>query len=175
MKQDEKGFTLLELIITIAIMVLVSGAALAGIFQISKTTELNANYMTAVFQVQNAGYWIAHDTRMAQGLTTDNLTLPDFLILSWIEQGSCDKYQLTYTLENMAGSQLAKMLRNQYMNGVLITTTLVAQYIDPDNGNTRCEYDSGILSLNITATVDRGSSAEIETRSYNIVPRPNSY
>ena len=174
MKQDEKGSTLLELIIAIAIMVLVAGAAQAGIFQIFKITELNSSHMTAVSQVQNAGYWIAHDARMAQGVTTDNLTLPDFLILSWIEQGSCDEYQLTYTLENMAGSPLTKMLRHQYINGVLNTTTLVAQYIDPDSGNTRCEYDSGILSLNITATMDRGRSMEIETRSYNIVPRPNS-
>jgi len=173
MKQDEKGDTLIELIIAIAIMVMVSGAALVGIFQISKTTELNAAHMTAVSQVQNAGYWIAHDARIAQGVTTDNLTLPDFLILSWIEQGSCDEYQLTYTLENMAGSPLTKMLRNQYINGVLDTTTLVAQYIDPDSGNTRCEYDSGILSLNVTATVDRGSSVDIETRSYKLVPRPN--
>ena len=39
MKQDEKGSTLLELIIAISIMVLVSGATLAGIFQISKTTD----------------------------------------------------------------------------------------------------------------------------------------
>jgi type II secretory pathway component PulJ len=174
MKQDEKGSTLLELIIAITIMVLVGGAAQAGIFQIFKTTELNATHMTAVSQVRNAGYWIAHDTRMAQGVTTDNLTLPDFLILSWIEQGSCDKYQLTYTLENMAESQLKKMLRHQYINGVLNTTTLVAQYIDPDSGNTRCEYDSGILSLNITATVERDRSIEKETRSYNIAPRPNS-
>jgi len=173
MKQDEKGSTLLELIIAIAIMVLVAGAAQAGIFQIFKITELNSSHMTAVSQVQNAGYWIAHDARMAQGVTTDNLTLPDFLILSWIEQGSCDEYQLTYTLENMAGSPLTKMLRHQYINGVLNTTTLVAQYIDPDSGNTRCEYDSGILTLTITATVDRGSSIEKETRIYKIVPRPS--
>jgi len=174
MKQDEKGSTLIELIITIAIMVLVCGAAQAGIFQTFKTTKHNANQMTAIFQVQNAGYWIAHDARMAQGVITDDLTLPDFLILSWIEQGSCAKYQLTYKLENMAESQFTQMLRHEYVNGVLNTTTLVAQYIAPDSGNTSCAYDSGILSLNITAIVDRGSSVDIETRSYNIVPRPNS-
>ena len=172
MKQDEKGSTLLELIIAISIMVLVSGATLAGIFHISKTTELNASHTSAVFQVQNAGYWIIHDTRMAQGVITDNLTLPDFLILGWIEQGSCDEYQLTYTLENMAEGQLKKMLRHQYINGVLNNSTLVAQYIEPDSGCTSCDYNNGILSLNIMATVERGSSIETETRSYNISPRP---
>jgi len=172
MKQHEKGSTLLELIIALAIMVLVAGAAQAGIYQTAKTTESNAAHMTAVSQVQNAGYWIAHDARMAQGVVTDNLTLPDFLLLSWIEQASCDDYKLTYTLENMAESPLTKMLRHQYINGVLSSTTLVAQYIDPDSGNTSCEYNSGILTLTITATVDRGSSTEIETRIYRIVPRP---
>jgi type II secretory pathway component PulJ len=171
MKHGEKGSTLLELIIAIAIMVPIAGAAYAGIFQTFKTTEYNAGHMTAVSQVQNAGYWIARDTRMAQAVIADNLTLPDFLILRRIEQGSCDVYQLNYTLEDMAESQLKRMLRYQYINGVLSTTTLVAQYIDPDPSNTRCEYDSDNLTLTITATVDRGPSIERETRTYNIVPR----
>ncbi len=60
MKRGERGFTLLELVVAAAIITLASGAAGIATFQVFKGTERNNNYMTAVRQVQNAGYWIIH-------------------------------------------------------------------------------------------------------------------
>jgi len=172
MKQGEKGFTVIELIVAITIMALASVAAGAGIFQIFRNIDRNNDHMTAVLQVENAGYWISQDTLMAQSVTTDNLSPPDFLVLSWIEQNTGDVYQVTYTLENMPEGGLKKLLRNQSVNTSANTTTLVAQYIDSDAGKISCNLTSGILTLTVTATVGEGSPTESETRTYKIVPRP---
>lgn len=172
MKLGEKGFTLIELLVAITIMVLASGAAGAAIFQVLRNNQRNSDYMTVIRQVQSAGYWINRDAGMAQSVTV-NLTLPDFLILSWTEQNSGDPYEVTYILEDMPEGQLKKMLRNQSINGTDNTTTLVAQYIDPDPQKTSCNLTSGILTLTVTSMVSDGSLTQSETRIYKVVPRPD--
>lgn len=174
MKPGEKGFTLIELLVAITIMALASAAAGAAIFQVLRNTQRNSDHMTVVRQVQNVGYWISRDAGMAQSVNdTANLTLPDFLILSWSEQNSGDQYEVTYTLENMPEGQLKKMLRNQSINGGVSNTVLVAQYIAPDPQKTECEFTDGILTLTVTSTVSDGSLTQSETRIYKVAPRPD--
>lgn len=171
MKLGEKGYIYIELVVAITIAALVVAATSMAIFQVLKNSESNSNHMTAVRQVQNAGYWISRDTHMAQSVTTDNLTSPSFLVISWTEENSGDKYQVVYTLENMPESELRTLMRNQSINGEASATTLVAQYIDSDSAKTRCEFISDLLSLTITARVGNGPQMESETRIYQLVPR----
>lgn len=171
MKLGEKGYIYLELIVAIAIAALVAAATSMAIFQVLKNSESNSNHMTAVRQVQNAGYWIGRDTYMAQSVTAANLTSPDFLVISWTEENSGDMYQVVYTLENMPDNELRTLMRNQSINGETGDTTLVAQYIDPDSVKTRCEFTDDILSLTITARVGDGPQMESESRTYQLVPR----
>lgn len=172
MKPSEKGFTLVELLVAITIMALASAAAGLGIFQVIRNTERNSNHMAAVLQVQNADQRISQDAKMAQIVTTDNLTPPNFLVLYWIDGNSGDEYQVTYTLENMPGSALKELRRNQSVNGSANVTSLVAQHIDPDPENTKCELINGTLTLTIKATMGDGATMESETRTYRILPRP---
>lgn len=172
MKQGEKGFSFIELIIAVTIISLVSGAAAIAIFQVLRGTERNNNYMTVVRQVQNAGFFISRDTQMAQNVITDNLTSPDFLLLSWTQGSTGDEYQVAYTLNDMPGSQLKQLHRNQSINGGGNTTTFIAHYIDPDSQKTKCEFANGTLTLAITAIVGEGAARESETRTYKFVPRP---
>ncbi len=174
MKPGEKGFTLIELLVAITIIALASGAAGTAIFQVLRNTERNSDLMTAVRQVENAGYQISRDAGMAQSVNaTANLTLPDFLILSWTEQDTGDDYEVTYTLEDMPEGQLKTMLRNQSVNGGSSNITFVAQYIDPDPEKTSGNFTSGTLTLTVTSTVGVGSLTQSETRIYEIVPRPD--
>jgi prepilin-type N-terminal cleavage/methylation domain-containing protein len=172
MKPGEKGYTLVELLVAITIMVCASVAAGAGIFQMLRNTERNSNHMAAVLQVQNADHRISQDAQKAQRVTTDNLTSPDFLVLSWIDGRTGDEYQVTYALQDMPDSVLKELRRNQSINGSANTTSLVAQYIDSDPEKTRCELTDGILTLTITASVGRGATMESETKTYRVVPRP---
>lgn len=172
MKPGEKGYTLIELLVAITIMAAATGAAAGGIFQIIRNIERNGNHTAAVLQVQNAGNRISYDVQTAQSVTADNLTLPDFIVLSWIDGSSGDEYQVTYTLEDMPDSTLKELRRNRSVNGSTNTTLLVAQYIDPDPEKTSCNLTSGILNLTITATVGRGATMESETRTCQVAPRP---
>jgi len=171
MKHREKGFTLIELIVGMAILFLVGGAGAMATFQLLKGTEVNSTHMTAVRHVQNAGYWISHDTRMAQSISAANLTLPTFLVFNWTDGDTQDDVEIVYTLDDIVGSALKDLYRHQSVNGGANTTTFIAQFIDPDIARTSCQFSGDKLTLTITATVGAGMSEQSETRIYEFVRR----
>ena len=173
MKKGESGFTLIEVLVAIAITALIAFGGVATATQIISVNAKSNAHMTAVNEVQNAGYWISRDTQMAQSVTADGLTPPEFLILSWTEDSSGDNYQVVYTLEDIPGSALKKLHRDQSINGGANELTLVAQYIDPASEKTKSEFTNGVLTLTITATVSTASPSGSETRVYRVVPRPS--
>jgi len=168
MKQGEEGFTLIEVVMVTAIIALIAGAATMVTFQLVRGTERSNDHMTAVNQVQNAGYWISRDAQMAKNVTA-GLTLPDFLILSWVEEES-GEHQVTYKLEAMPSSELKKLQRHLSINEGPDTATFVAQYIDPEK--TSCNFTDNKLILTVTAAGGSGSPKS-ETRIYEVTPRQN--
>ncbi len=175
MKLGERGYTLIELLVAITIMSLASTAAGAAIFQIFRGTERNNDHMTVVSQVQNAGYWISRDAQMAQSVTTDNLTLPDFLILDWTEwdaAGDPIYHSATYFFEDLTDG-IGKLKRNHWSSAGASEQTLVAQYIyyDPNDvdDTSKAGYQSPVLTVQLTALFEEA----LETREYKIKHRPN--
>ena len=173
MKHSEKGYTLIELLIAITIMVLVSGAAGAVIFQILRNIERNNDHITAVRQVQNAGYWISRDAQMAQNVTTDNLTPPDFLILNWTEwddAGDPIYHSATYSFEELTDG-IGKLKRGHWSSVGANEQTLIAEYIyyDPNDvdDTSKASYESPLLTVQLTALFKE----ILETREYKIKHR----
>ena len=173
MKLGEKGFTLVELVVAITIMVLASGAAGAAIFQIFNGTGRSNSHMTAVRQVQNAGYWISRDAQMAQTATIDNLTLPDFLILSWTEwddAGDPIYHSATYSFEELTDG-IGKLKRGHWSSAGANEQTLIAEYIyyDPNDvdDTSKASYESPVLTVQLTALFEE----ILETRAYKIKHR----
>ena len=171
--KNQRGFTLIEMVMAIAITGLVMGAAAMTIFQVFDLNIRTSNHMIAVRQVQNAGYWVSHDGQMAQIVepTEDSDGFP--LTLTWTDWDSGDVYQVVYTLL-LADN---KLQREHYTNLNPDATTFVAEYIDPDPLMTKCEFTDtdgdGVgdkLTLTVTATV----GAQSETRVYEVIPRPGS-
>jgi len=104
MKLGEKGFTLIELIVAVAIIALIGSATATATLQVLRVTGRNNEHMTAVRQVHNIGYWISRDAQMAQSVATDNLTEPDFLVLNWTEWNYADDpiyHSVTYFFEDL--------------------------------------------------------------------------
>lgn len=175
MNSGEKGFTYIELIIALAIIVLVSGAASLAIFQVFKGTGRNNDYLTAAHQVQNAGYWISRDTQMAQSVNVDNLTSPDFLILSWTEWDEADEpiyHSATYRFEDLDDG-IGKLKREHWSSTGANEQALVARYIyyDPDDPDdtSQVDYQNSVLTVQLTALLED----TMETREYRIKQRPN--
>jgi prepilin-type N-terminal cleavage/methylation domain-containing protein len=175
MKPGEKGFTLVELLIATTIMLMVSGAAGAAIFQVLRNTERNNNHLTVVRQVENAGYWISRDARMALDVTTENLTLPDFLSMGWIEWDDEDDpiyHAANYTLEGLTNG-IGTLKRNHESTAGASEQTLIAQYIyyDPNDvaATSNASYQNLVLTVKLTAVFED----MLETREYKIKRRTN--
>jgi len=178
MKQKvEKGFTLIETAIAIAVLAMIALAGTAVTFQALKATGQSNDRMTAIPQVQNAGYWISRDAQMAKGILVDNLEPPKFIILSWkdYENGATTHHEVTYFFEDLSGG-VGKLKRNHWSSAGADEETLIAQHIyydpdDPDNtDNTSiANYDSPELTVRLRALFGDASV----TREYKAVRRPN--
>ncbi len=175
MKLDEKGFTYIELVVAMVIIALVASAAGAATFQVLKGTKRNNDHITAVRQVQNAGYRISRDAQMAQSMTADNLTLPDFLVLRWTEWDDANNptyHSVTYFFEDLT-DDIGKLMRGHWSSAGANEQTLVAEYIyyNPDDpyGSSKASYMSPELTVQLTAFSEETG----ETREYKINHRPN--
>jgi len=167
--KNQKGFTLIELIVVIAITGLIITAVTVTIFQLFSISARSDNHMLAVRQVQNAGYWISHDAQMAWSVepADESVDEPDGtrfpLTLTWIDwDGTMN--EITYAL---VGGELQ---RSHSISGNT-ETSIVAQYID--STQTICQFANGKLTLTVTATVGGWQPAS-ETRTYEVIPRPGS-
>lgn len=170
--KNQKGFTLIELLVVLAITGLISTGITMTTFQVLNINVLTSNRVVAITEVENAGYWISRDAKMAQSIVTDDDTLtPEIerLTLAWVGweyESAGNTYVNTYKIRyTHAGSELWRHqeVTTYDSSGHLVETAtsqmLVAKHtaIAPSTGN----------KLTITAKV---GDAE-EARTYEITPR----
>ncbi len=170
--RNQRGFTLIELLIAVGITGIITAAITMSIFQVYAGNARTSNHMTAVRQVQNAGYWISHDAQMAESVEPEAAPDPDGfpLTLTWTDRNG-DEHKVVYTL--LADNTLQ---RDHYTNYDPVTnpdpdaTSVVARYID----SISCQFAGGKLVFTVTASVGSGSHERSETRTYEVIPRPGS-
>ena len=163
--RGQQGFTLIEIIATLAITGLIGvGAAMATV-QIFNQGSHNSDYTTASRHTMNAIYWISRDAQMSQIIEPDGAAgFP--LTLSWTEWDNSG-HQVIYALED------DKLRRSYSADGGEPNETVVAQYINSVSDNTTCAVSDNMVILRVTATVGTGSNAVSVTKTRDIVPRPN--
>ena len=173
--QDENGIITITLIATLLIVSIIALGAMMTIFQVLKVTAASDSHMTALQQVQNAGFWISRDAQMSDNITTDDLSGTDFLVISWSEVDSTDNttvHTATYFLDNVSGN-IGNLKRNHTSSAGVINETLIAQYIsfdpsDPVNTSNVC-YSSPSLTFKLKSIFKEAS----ETREYTVSLRPH--
>lgn len=191
--KNQKGFTLVELIIAIAITGLIVGGIALTITQLFVGHAQSSGKITALTEVQNAGYHISRDAQMAATVndsddpetseTTEVLTITRTYYWSWkTEEREIEgepvrdisliiNHKVIYTLDN------GRLDRNEYRTPIIreddpieyspYSVTQIARYI------TFFEYNLGSNILTVTAETG-GFGSQTETRTYEIDPRPDA-
>src|SRR3972149_967956 len=97
-RPGQRGFTLIEMILSLALTSFIGLGASFAIAQVTRDTQRNSDYTTASQQAMNAVYWIGQDIQMAQTVTGTGL-FPDSgdLVLTWIWWDNTE-YTITYSL-----------------------------------------------------------------------------
>lgn len=160
-KVTEKGFTLVEVLITLAILGAIMGVMTAAVFTIMKTGSQNDEWNVNLRQVQNAGQWISRDALMAQVVDTDKPGV--FLNLSWSDWDG-NSSSIDYVFD---GNTLTRRLNG----GAAI---LIAQYIVHDGtltSPTKCVWTDADNKLNVTIRASLKGSRYVQ-KAYEIHPRP---
>lgn len=161
---NQKGVTLLELVVAMGIAAFIVVAAATVIFQLDTVSARNSNYMTAYTEVQNAGFSISRDTTMAQDVDVTS----GLVTLNWVDWEG-DAHEVVYTLEDASGG-LKELWRTYSISDVTQETMRVARYIDPNETSRNWDESAKVLTLVITAQV----GDQTATRTYNVEPRPLS-
>jgi prepilin-type N-terminal cleavage/methylation domain-containing protein len=139
LRKQQAGYTLVELVVVIAILGLLTVAINAGITQTVRVGANSSEYITAIKQGGNAMQWLAKDIPQAQTVKLGKES--GFPIeLAWIEWDGTT-YSVNYS---MSGTSL---VRTQVINSGAPQQTIVANYLDVTS-NTTCRYmDQGTFHL----------------------------
>jgi prepilin-type N-terminal cleavage/methylation domain-containing protein len=162
LNKGQKGFTMLELITAVGVSSVISVGIMMTLYQVVTGSARTGNHLTAVMQVEQAGYWVSRDAQVAQAID-DEPAGGEFLVLNWTDWDNT-AHTVTYTLE---GTELLRDDGGQQIR--------VAAFIDVDPEMTSCDFAdtngdniNDTLIFKVTAVV--GNSLP-ETREYRVVPR----
>jgi prepilin-type N-terminal cleavage/methylation domain-containing protein len=182
----QKGFTLIETLIVVAISSIIAVIITSSISQLIMVNSSNKNHMEAIKQVENALHYINRDVQVAQTIilstkqsdgsyeqnTTQNftfdLTQGDNLTLNWVEW-SDNINKIEYTLNSDQHTLHKKITLTDHSNQTISDLTL-ARYITEAKGSWDVNGEGyWVFTLNLTATIGQ----ESETRILNTIPRPS--
>jgi prepilin-type N-terminal cleavage/methylation domain-containing protein len=165
-RTGETGFTLLEVLISLAILSIMGAGVISIVSQTFNQSTRNAEAMKAIEQVENAAYWINQDALMTQTISfTEGPGFP--LILGWQDEAG-DLNRVTYSISG------SKLLRTLSINDVAVRQSVAAANINSGLSQTNCVYGAGVLNFQATSTI----GASTQTRNYQIkirIDQPSSY
>ena len=176
-KKSQIGFTLVELMIAIAVSALIMVGSVNLLSHMVVTSAQNRANTMSMLQVQYVGFWVTEDVVQAR---PDQVTLSDPsnpgashfpMTVQWTQWNGVE-HRVIYSVE---GDEIWTLYRHEWYtpeggseidNG----TVAVGEYLDP--AGTGCEWVTGgsatdVLKLDVMANVD----GKVATRTYEINPR----
>ncbi len=166
--RQQRGFTLVELLVAVAITGFIVAALTLSISQIFSVGIADKNRMEAVKQVENALHYINRDVQQSKASELASTTLTPFttaLNLKWVDYTATptENIQVEYWLEGTD-------LQRTYTIGNTSAVNIVASHVVSAESN--YSFDGAILTVNLTADVG-GYQPAPESRTLQVKPRIN--
>lgn len=168
--KDEKGYSLVELLVAISVSAVLAAGAGMTTFQIFRSSKQNNDWNVAVRQAQSLGQWVSQDALMVNTIDIgDDPETEDieFISLFWKDWENGNTFNTCYLWLDSEDSlkQLTREQVTRDINGVEIgnTITLVADNI----------YSATLTPQTNSwrLTVETGSGTRSVTREYEISQR----
>ena len=168
MKRGEKGLTVVEVIVAVAISAIISATAVMTVAQIVRSSESNNDCTTTIRQAQNLGHWISQDVLMAQTITVgddpETTTDVEFITSTWMDWETGDTYDIRYlwfdSADSLKGLKRNQVTRDEDDVEIDNRTTLVADNIYTAD----LSLQDGLWTL----SVETRSGDKSVTREYEI-------
>ncbi len=163
MLRDQRGISLLEMVVAVGISGLLAGGLGSIGFDLLRHSEVNKAHVTAASNIEGAARLVAQDGQSAQG--TDLVVGAagvNTVTLSWIDPTNGDSYVVVYSL---SGDTL---MRTKSVNSVVQTVTAAARHINSVSFSQPAGQDR-LVKLNVTSS--GGSGRVNETKEYYVALR----
>ena len=159
MPNKQNGYTLIEIILGLALAALLTTGITVFAMQTVNATSDSKERMHAIMQVENAGYWVSRDIQMSGNFTLgDNAGFPLQMLRIDTDQ---NEYEVTYSFSEN------NIIRSQVKNEEGPFQSIIAQNINTAESLTNLSDTSGLLIFNITSTY---GDVDV-SRTYKIKPR----
>jgi prepilin-type N-terminal cleavage/methylation domain-containing protein len=155
----QHGFTLVELLVALAITGLIVTGIMASIFQVINVSAASNARMMAVKQIEVAVDRMRLDIQQGQQISINNSDT-NFLVSNWTEWDSATTYNVKYSW-NSTTHQLSRLPSNGALNVFAKNIASRPVVSKLDNGN---------WSITIVITVT-GYKSATETRTFEVQPR----
>jgi prepilin-type N-terminal cleavage/methylation domain-containing protein len=160
MRNSQKGFTLVEVMMAMAITAVILTVITTALSQVMSISWSGHKRMDAIKQVENALFVINRDAQVASSISTAS---PG----NWLVFTMTDNSTVTYKIVDPGNSAPLYLQRIEGNS-----SSSIARYINNASGMTSCSYNGSLLSVKVTSTL-AGLGSATETRQMMIYPRLN--
>lgn len=163
-RRRERGFTLIEVVVSLAIISVIIVAMAMTITTLVTNSQGTTERSVVLRQVQNAGYSISRDVQMAENVTLDGTGGFPLTLDIPVDTDQNNDYSVNYLFDG------DKIMRQVYDSShTLIKENMVAEYIDVD---ATTFTDLGTNTYELTVKACNGEA--VAERNYQIKQRPGS-
>ena len=163
--QDQRGITLVEMLVVVALVGLIAFGLTSVISQTFNVSSRTSNKMVAVRQVQQAGKEVSKDVLQSQNVTF-NQSGDFYLNILWTDYTGVAN-NVTYVITPGGDLQRTHVISDSPV------VRVVARYISSEGTNCAEGLDRKVV-FKVTAVVGGDLHGATETRTYEIQPRPDA-
>lgn len=166
-KIKEKGFTLLELLVAVALTGVVSMVVATTVLQMFSESERSTERLSASLQVANAGFWLERDTASAQSITVP--TSGTFVIMQWTSWNG-EQTNVAYSLVDSSNG-LKKLVRNYSVEGSTSVSAFIADSIVAASTSAVLETSGTATQTVLRTIIEAQVGNQNAARTYQFKPR----